>query len=150
MKSFCTTSVLVLAAASLVAADPVLHATPAPVKRQVIPTDFSQYTSFTNLDVLSSYYAQATSALSQAVSAGAPSSQINEERSSLDAAFSSAFAALSSMSKGGSSPSTSASAPTSSSGGGQKGAAAPGLNLDLPVSLAITGVAGLVAAVFAL
>ncbi|KAE8215020.1 hypothetical protein CF327_g1632 [Tilletia walkeri] len=143
MKFIGAATVLALSA-SLVAAEPIVHATAAPAKRQALPTDFSQYS---DPNVLSSYYAQATSALDQAASAGAPSSILGPQRSSLDAAFSSAFAALSKAGKTGSSTAAST---TSGSGGGNKGAASPALSFDLPVSLALTGVAGLFAAVLAL
>ncbi|KAL9940496.1 hypothetical protein V8E36_001201 [Tilletia maclaganii] len=147
MKLISAAAVLALSA-SLVAAEPVLHPTPAPVKRQVVPTDFGQINSFANVESLSSYYAQATSALSQAASAGAPSSLVSEQRSSLDAVFSSAFAALSASSDKPSGSSRPPSSSTSSSGG--SGAGVVGVSLDLSLSLALTGAAGLLAAVMAL
>ncbi|CAD6920862.1 unnamed protein product [Tilletia controversa] len=150
MKFIGAAAILALSA-SMAVAEPIARATPAAVKRQALPTDFSQFSD--DPQVLSSYYAQATSALDQAASAGAPSSLISAQRSSLDAVFSTAFAALSSASASGftkpTGSSSSASATSSSSKGSNSGGS-PTLSFDMPVSLALTGVAGLLAAVLAL
>ncbi|KAK0557843.1 hypothetical protein OC846_000137 [Tilletia horrida] len=144
---FISSLAVVLVSASLVAAEPVVHATPAPVRRQALPSDLGDFTSVLDPNILSSNYAQATSALSSALAAGAPSSAINSQLSSLNQVYSSAFAAASSV--GGAS--TYSQPSTSSSGSsGNKGAAVHGVSFDLPISLALTGFAGLLAAVVAL